>query len=51
MVSLSVKIDSVDESFSNLGGRVLRVRTSSVKSFKTPARPISTREVSAKSYL
>ncbi len=47
----SVKVGSVDETISGLGGRTLSVRLSSKPSFETPTRPFSAVEFGAKQYL
>lgn len=47
----SVKIRYVDKSVASKGARTLDVRVSSSESFETPTRPISTIELTAKSFL
>jgi len=47
----SVKIKCVDRSIASKGARTLDVRVSSSESFETPTRPISTMELTAKSFL
>ena len=46
----SVRIKDVDSSLSTKGGRTLEVRCGS-RTFSTPTRPLSTMDISAKSYL
>ena len=47
----SVKVRSIDTSILSRGGRVLDVKVSSSASFLTPVRPVSTIELSSKSFL
>lgn len=47
----SVKIGEIDTSLGSSGGRVVNVRTSSSHSFRTPARPICSEEITSKNYL
>ncbi|MCL2510199.1 MAG: hypothetical protein FWF07_03875 [Methanomassiliicoccaceae archaeon] len=47
----SVKIKHLDRSIASKGARTLEVRVSSSVSFETPTRPISTTELTAKSFL
>ena len=51
MILDRIKIDSIDESISNRGGRTMEVRVSSSSTFTSPLRPISTGEIRAKSFL
>jgi len=47
----SVTVKNTDDSIAGLGGRVLGVRVSSSVSFETPIRPITSEEITSKSYL
>ncbi|AIZ56890.1 hypothetical protein Mpt1_c10180 [Candidatus Methanoplasma termitum] len=47
----SVKVGYVDSSMASKGARTLSVKVSSSRSFETPTRPISTTELTAKSFL
>lgn len=48
---LEVKVSHIDDSLSSKGARTLRVRIDSARSFKTPTRPVSVKETSAKNFL
>ena len=51
MILDSVKVRSIDTSISSKGGRILDVKVNSSTSFLTPVRPVSTIELSSKSFL
>lgn len=50
-IELDVRISHVDTTLASRGARTLDIRISSSVSFKTPTRPISVKEASAKNFL